>query len=893
MQEFEKTANVQENRIKDILEKTENDIKEGKIVRRSDKSGAEEFVFSGEETGLVFEKELPSEVTNASTVQVPLVVEAEKQDPLVTHEKNAPRVEEVTLVSSGEREVITVDISSDAGEFSLPSSFTVDEKYNTPITEERRTLYSTYVPKFTDASENYRMADQPRPSKKPSRVPSVDPTAEDEGETRDAVIIGVGDTPVSVEAILNVSKPIAAAESAPARESVRTVEDEREEISSLLATPSEQKEPEEHMPEPVEEVPAQAEPMESSPLQSADAPYTMPDPEEGTLRILDYPEDVAKGNLPAETAAPLPAQRKLFAPKEYVNVAQKTAFKDMFLDRLNSVAVRLGAAILLTLILCVLENAHLIGLDLISLFKLQRVPFALALLDMQIVICLFLLSAPEIMRGIRSLTKGMFHSELFLPIIFILQMLHTAVMLIAHLPVRSQYGFVFGLFVIATIVGSYLRHHASFLTFRNVGGREEKLAVEKKMTRLLEKEKFALDGAVDEYKSKTVHFLHTNFVSDFFARERKSAESTRHNLKYLLISLGISLVAGVVMYFIGDGMISAVSTLTLTFYLCAPVALLLSHRLPYYQSVRSACAVGGGVVGETSHYDYAGVDVVCYKDTEIFPKGDVSLKHIILYDTTKEFTTVVEQMSSLFSVVGGPLDILFSETLVKKCPPADEAFLEDGGIFGRIGDLVLHVGDAAYMSAKGIALPKEKDNRETIDFATKVMYAAENGRIYAKFYLQYKLNSAFKSHLATFAGEKIVTLVYTKDPNVTDALMRHLAGGRDLIRVIKEDASVTMPHKQERVSVGLVSTKGKESAIFLLLLCRRYVRMQKKLLQAFWFALGSGAFLGVMLSVFGLISLPSIIYGLWQGILVFAMAVYAGKSLAGSKDPGTGGKDEQ
>lgn len=893
MQEFEKTANTQENRIKDILEKTENDIKEGKIVRRSDKNGAEEFVFSGGETGLVFEKELPSEAANVSAVQAPTVAEAEKHDSLVMHEKNAPRVEEVTLVSNGKKEVITVDITSDAGEFSLPSSFTVDEKYNTPIMEERRTLYSTYVPKFTDASENYRMADQPRPPKKTSSVPSVDPTAEDEGETRDAVIIGVGDTPVSVEAILNITKPAAASESSPLQESVRTVEDEREEISSLLATPAEQETPATKA-ETVEEVSAQAELAKTSPLQNADEPYTMPDPEEGALRILDYPEDVAKGNLPAETAAaPAPMQRKLFAPKEYVNVGQKMAFKDMFLDRLNSVAVRLGAAILLTLILCVLENAHLIGLDLLALFKLQRVPFALALLDMQIVICLFLLSAPEIMRGIRSLTKGMFHSELFLPIIFVLQMLHAAVMLIAHRSVGSQYGFVFGLFVIATIVGSYLRHHASFLTFRHVGGREEKLAVEKKMTRLLEKEKFALDGAVDEYKSKTVHFLRTNFVSDFFARERKSAENTRHNLKYLLISLGISLVAGIVMYFIGNGMVSAVSTLTLTFYLCAPVALLLAHRLPYYQSVRAASAVGGGVVGETSHYDYAGVDVVCYRDTEIFPKGDVSLKHIILYDTTKEFTTVVEQMSSLFSVVGGPLDVLFSETLVKKCPPAEEAFLENGGIFGRIGDVVLHVGDAAYMSEKGIALPKEKDNRETIDFSTKVMYAAENGRIYAKFYLQYKLNSAFRSHLASFAEEKIVTLVYTRDPNVTDALMRHLADGRDLIRVIKEDATVTMPQQQERVSVGLVSTKGKASAISLLLLCRRYVRMQKKLLQAFWFALGSGAFLGVMLSVFGLISLPSIVYGIWQGFLVGAMAIYAGKTLAGSKGPSIGGKDER
>ena len=66
MQDFEKNTESQRN-IKHILDKTESDIKEGKIVRRSAEGGAEEFVFSGG-MGFVFDQELPASVTSIGSV---------------------------------------------------------------------------------------------------------------------------------------------------------------------------------------------------------------------------------------------------------------------------------------------------------------------------------------------------------------------------------------------------------------------------------------------------------------------------------------------------------------------------------------------------------------------------------------------------------------------------------------------------------------------------------------------------------------------------------------------------------------------------------------------------------------------------------------------------------
>ena len=123
--------------------------------------------------------------------------------------------------------------------------------------------------------------------------------------------------------------------------------------------------------------------------------------------------------------------------------------------------------------------------------------------------------------------------------------------------------------------------------------------------------------------------------------------------------------------------------------------------------------------------------------------------------------------------------------------------------------------------------------------------------------------------------------------------MQYLAGGRDRIRVVRDESPSTASQAQERIVAGLVSSKDKLSAFSLLSLCRRYVRMQKNLASAFWFVLGSGAFLGVMLSIFRLIALPSLAYGLWQIALVGVMTVYVKKTLGKPSAPKSGGFEKR
>ena len=78
-----------------------------------------------------------------------LVFDEKKDEPTV--EESIEGVPEVTAPTIDE-------------EFAIPDSFVIDDKYNThSIEADTFRVRTTYVPRFTDVSDTYRMKDDPRP----------------------------------------------------------------------------------------------------------------------------------------------------------------------------------------------------------------------------------------------------------------------------------------------------------------------------------------------------------------------------------------------------------------------------------------------------------------------------------------------------------------------------------------------------------------------------------------------------------------------------------------------------------------------------------------------------------------------------------------------------------
>ena len=238
----------------------------------------------------------------------------------------------------------------------------------------------------------------------------------------------------------------------------------------------------------------------------------------------------------------------------------------------------------------------------------------------------------------------------------------------------------------------------------------------------------------------------------------------------------------------------------------------------------------------------------------------------MLYGDRDSMEKVMRQMCSLFSVVGGPLAYIFANALDTRMRhnPASDAVIENDGLSGNVGGHKISAGTEEYMHRHGIAIPEGAAKSDIGVDTTKIMYASEDGEIYAKFYIRYSFSEEFTMLLPTLKKEGIVPLIYTRDPKVSNELLRILSAGNDCMRVMKR----LIPGSDEdklyrRVSAGIVTNGDKINAINIVLLAKKYKKFGERLRASGLYAMIGGLALGVVLSLAGL-TVPSLALGVWQ-----------------------------
>lgn len=789
--------------------------------------------------------------------------------------------------------------SSRPDEFQIPDTLSFDEKYNMPLPkEEMPRIWHTYVPRFTGASDSYRVrqSEKAAPEKKTVNVTAEReekkeaPSREVERVAPEASASRIEEyAPVQTESVITVKsgsaseredvfvrqKPQRDAAPETTEDRVHSLEDERDEVADLMAPlPKEEPRPStrKENTEKYNETPQKSEEKQERIFR------TVPDPVELREQSAPLPTEY---QFPRDTAL-VPEQKRRLS--EYTSISQRGTLKDRFLDTIMSIRVRLFATALLTLVCLVFENLGLFGVDTVALLGLEALPGALALVDLELIVALFALSLPEIFVGIRRMIHGQVRSELLLLVSFVIQFLY-CVLIGVVAPVRYPlFGFAFGVTCIATILSAYSYENAKYRGFRLISEGGEKQVVHNTLTRTLEHENMALDGAVDEYKSKIARVFRTSFVPDFFKKHRDLSEDGKKMLITLCISMASALLVGVISFFVDDGMLSALPAFCAVFTLAIPAFLLLSHTLPYFCLERYASQEGSAAIGEPALYDTAGVDVVAYEDVEIFTEEDVALKRLKLFGDETNFSRPLRQMAALYSVVGGPLATLFESSLDRRVSSARNVEVEADGISGTVDGVTVLSGSEEYMRRHGVTIP-EDDAAPTDSHTTmKVMYAAEEGAVYCKFYIRYSFSEEFSMLLPSLRDAGIVPLVYTRDPNITNELLGALTLGGGEIRVMKKD---NLPSDDapaySRLDAGIVALGNKTSAINMILLSKRYTRFVSKLENLASISALVGILLAAALSLFVTPELPSLLFGLWQGVWMGVCAFLSASTFRFSK----------
>ncbi|MBR2930747.1 MAG: hypothetical protein IKC32_05910 [Clostridia bacterium] len=721
--------------------------------------------------------------------------------------------------------------------------------------EDRPLFAPTYVPRFTEASENYRMNYVSRtrsnlPTKEEHPKDNVDPTAEIDENTHTPHVVVTPTAPVDPILKDETITILKFDEEENASPEIDREELEVRELQEVVMDAVRSDEPTEEEPVIEEPLCAPAEP-EAEPLTPQ-----LPDPFVD-VTLVDYnAEDDDSESLSSEDAPSAISSKS--RRSEFGKPSDADRVKDSFLDKLMSVRIRLIAASCLLALMLTIDVLALFSIDLFELIGISSAPYTAAFVDLQCSICLFLFALPEFIRSVGNLTHKIFSPELVMAPSLIAVVLNSVATITASSPDYVGYGVLFAIQAVLAILGSYFRVRADFTAFKVISKNQEKRVLDKRLTRTLPRENLALDGAIDEYRSKIARMFRTAFISDFSKRSSAAVENSFNNILMLLSSLGISLVTAIVMLVLDGGSFTAFSgTFAFVFLVSFPAFSMLIHKLPHLYCSGEADLENSAFVGEASLYSCSDIDVVAYDDTEIFGTEAVSIKKVHLYGKSYNASKAMEDMHALFSVVGGPLAPIFDEAVGGVGASAINVVIDDDGISGTLAGRTVRAGTLEYMQRNGITVPDDdyKTNPTGSD-STKVMYGADGDGVYVKFFIRYSFSEEFTMLLPGLKSEGIVPLIYTRDPNLTADFFRILTLGEDIIRVMKKHTIPADEKVYRRVSAGIVTLGGKLDAINMVLLAKKYTSFQSGLSVSELISMLAGCALAVIFAISGSLSIP-------------------------------------
>lgn len=762
----------------------------------------------------------------------------------------------------------------------------IENNENTEVLNEQPSditsnIWTTYVPRFTEASDNYHAMEDAKLRAKinggnesteadeenPDEI-KLDPTAEFDADVNGVEAKRPEDkatdddaTSINIYKFNDIDTPSVKADE-------RTAEEELEEIHRLLAI------------DPVIDPESHEEPEED--FVEEDIEYdepTIPDPDASDFGVFD---DIGvkasvEEDLPSGIEDPGDSAKAGFGTgKEFINPAQRDSFKDRFLDSIFSIKIRYAASLVFAAALLILEILSACGVVSFSVFSNSANFSSLAIIDFLLSSCIFVMSLPEIIRSVKYLTKKSVLPD-FVPVIsFLVLAGYTLTVALSGATSYALFGFMFAIATLPVIKGALYRTKADFIAFKMISRTDDKQIVDKKNTRELLAANMALDGLIDEYKSKTARTFKTSFVSGFFKNSEDVSSVPMNTVMLFGGPLAIALISGLIAFFVQSSLVIGMTVFTLVFMLGTPAFAALSNKVSFFHSQRAALICESTAVGECAHHDFSGVDVFSFDDTDIFGPDDVNLKRFMLYGDRDSMEKVMRQMCALFAAVGGPLDFIFSNAIDNRVrhKTATNVIIEDDGLCGDVMGHRIYAGGEDYMRRNNIAIPDGAVSSDSGIDTTKVMYAAEDGEVYAKFYIRYSFSEEFTMLLPELRKVGIIPLVYTRDPNITGELLKTLTAGVDDMRVVK--LYNELPREEvvhPRVSAKIVTFGDKIDAAGMLVLSKKYRTFTARIKFIELCAMVIGVILAILFSFISLNSATVLVASAWQIIWCYLLFV--------------------
>ena len=367
-------------------------------------------------------------------------------------------------------------------------------------------------------------------------------------------------------------------------------------------------------------------------------------------------------------------------------------------------------------------------------------------------------------------------------------------------------------------------------TFRLLSGEEQKTVLEptdpgKKMMRQGSRTVKIINDDIAEQLYRVVKIINDDIaeqlyrvrpakeVTGFFRRSNEMSSSARPITLFLILSLSLSLIAGVVGAVLSGNVQTALTAAALTFLLTLPGAITLLSFAPLNTANRKLTAKGCALIGEESVAEFSHPGTLIFDDTDLFAARRTAQASLRQSD---DFRQDIRLCEILFRKIDGTLGAIGrAKSDGANDPPVLLLRIEDHGVEALIdGKARILAGNADFLSQYGLSVPRESTDRLLRRPPnTTLLYVAIDGLLKLHYEIVYQPDPRFEELARLLAECDMTAAVHTYDPNLCDAFLQSVRDpDAPPIRVIKP-GRYEDPAPLEISDTGVISIAGRAALV--------------------------------------------------------------------------------
>ena len=507
---------------------------------------------------------------------------------------------------------------------------------------------------------------------------------------------------------------------------------------------------------------------------------------------------------------------------EYTSPMQNEKIAGEMESRYKGAKVRLVISVFFAVMLFLIENIAPVK-------PLFPTPFAYIIADWVLAFACMLLVLGRVKEAVRSFFRWKPGVDCITIFAFFFSVAATTAAIIFEKTesVITLYNFPFAVCVVLDLLFVYYRCRRDIYSFSVLASSHDKSALvlgDSEEETLSEAEYFMHSG-----KSESIRFgevKSVNFVDGYFAH----ASETPSIQAPLKIFIPVCLAVSVAFFFCALCVMKCTVAESIgisyaTFMMCMPFSAFLAYCYPLYLAARRAHSYHSAILCDKTPDEYRNSSMVVFRDTEAIPAGKAKVKSIRLYGD-KKIDNAIYYASSIYSVIGGPLEDVFRSAALNSVSSENVQIREISaeGVCAMVDGKNIVIGRPAYMEEQCFeTMPEPGDDEYDGKTNKRIFYLACDQFIIAKFYIQYSVSTDFLYIANRLLSAGLGISVRTADPCLDDGIFyeNKIDPEQNAIRISR---ACLQGEEQESVPAnraGIVSVGDVKELIKSYLVCKK------------------------------------------------------------------------